>query len=367
MLPGQGGPARYDGGWMPTQRSLRLAAAVGLAVIVAPLAAGESPGCSARSAGAGLAVSAQPGTSVDLELAYDGLTRGYRRHLPAGYDGAEPVPLWLHVHGYTGSAAHSDGWTGLSEIADREGFVLVFPQSTSFEAPMGRPAQSRSATITSWNDLACSASPGPDGPTCREDASPYPCPPECGTCGPCNWCSCHDDVGYISALIDHLSAGLCLDVDRVFASGYSNGGMFVHRLGCALGDRLAAVAPMHGYLARGFNCAAGEPGPSMLLIGGAADRTVPIDGSYASDGYVYTSQSRVAEKWAEAQSCAAAPVPVETPWDGRRELSCVEYPGCAGDRAVRSCSWDGAHVWPRDDAGNFGGELLWRFFSGAER
>ena len=353
---------------MSAHRSLMLAAAMAVVVVAAaPLAAGESPGCSAASAGAGLAASAQPGASIDLELQHGGLTRGYRLRLPAGYDGAEPVPLWLHVHGYTGSARHSDGWTGLAEIADREGFVLAFPQGTSFEAPTANRAQSRSATITSWNDLACSASPRPDGPTCREDANPYPCPPECGTCGPCNWCSCHDDVGYIAALIDHLSAGICLDEDRVFASGYSNGGMFVHRLGCALGDRLAAVAPMHGYLAQGFNCSAEAPGPSILLIGGTADRTVPIDGVHASDGYLYTSQGQVAAKWAEAQACAAEPVEIETPWDGRRELTCVEHSGCADGRAVRSCSWEGAHVWPRDDDGNFGGELMWKFFSEAER
>lgn len=310
---------------------------------------------------------ARPGVSVDLDLSHDGLARGYRLHLPSGYDGVRPLPLWLHVHGYTGSAAHSDGWTGLSELADRESFVVVFPQGTAFDAPSGQRDQSTSTRITSWNDLACSAPLKPENPACREDADSYPCPPECGSCGPCNWCSCQDDVGYIGALIDHLSAELCLDSARVFASGYSNGGMFVQRLGCALSDRLAAVAPMHGYLARGFHCVAGDAGPSMLLIGGTADRTVPIDGSHASDGYIYTSQQRVAETWAEAHSCAADPIPVETPWDSRRELACVEYPGCTGGRAVRSCSWNGAHVWPRDDAGNFGGELLWRFFSEAER
>jgi len=174
-------------------------------------------------------------------------------------------------------------------------------------------------------------------------------------------------VGYISALIDHLEANLCLDTDRVYASGYSNGGMFVHRLGCALADRLAAVAPMHGYLARGFNCAAEEGGPAMILIGGTADRTVPIDGTYASDGYIYTSQEAVAERWAEANACSADPAPVETPWDGRRGLSCVESAGCARDPAVRNCSWSGAHVWPRDAAGNFGGELLWSFFREVSR
>ena len=32
---------------------------------------------------------------------------------------------------------------------------------------------------------------------------------------------------------------------------------------------------------------------------------MPIDGSFASDGYIYTSQAEVAAKWAESQSCAA--------------------------------------------------------------
>ncbi len=339
-----------------------------LAVAAPPLAAGESSGCSTRGASrAGLASAAAPGASVDLELAHGGLVRSYRLHLPAGHDSASPAPLWLHVHGYTGSARHSDGWTGLSELSDREGFVLVFPQGTSFEASPDGETGGRTAAISSWNDLACSAPLQPAAPACRADADPYPCPPECGTCGPCNWCSCHDDVGYLLALIDHLSAELCLDPDRVFASGYSNGGMFVHRLGCALEDRLAAVAPMHGYLARGFNCTAGPSGPSLLLVGGTSDRTVPIDGSHAGDGYVYTAQRDVAAAWAEALSCAAEPVAVGTPGDGRRQLACVEYPGCAGGRAVRSCSWDGAHVWPRDEAGNFGAELLWRFFSEAQR
>ena len=132
---------------------LSFLAAPALLAVAGPLAAADSPGCSSGGGN----VSVEPGTSVDLELAHGGLIRSYRLHLPARYDGASPAPLWLHVHGYTGSARHSDGWTGLSELSDREGFVLVFPQGTSFEASMGPPGQSRNATITSWNDLACSA------------------------------------------------------------------------------------------------------------------------------------------------------------------------------------------------------------------
>ncbi len=353
-------------------RFLELAVILALCGGAAPLAAGESPGCSAPPVADGTLAAARPGVSIDLELPHDGLVREYRLHLPAGHDGSTPMPLWLHVHGYTGSATGSDGWTGLSALADREGFAVAYPQGTSFTPSADElPGNRSTAAITSWNDLACSAPLRPEAPACREDASPYPCPPECADCGRCNWCSCHDDVGYIGALIDHLSEGLCLDQDRVFASGYSNGGMFVHRLGCALDDRLAAVAPMHGYLARGFRCAPEAAGPSMLLIGGTEDRTVPIDGSFADDGYVYASQQDVAEQWAEALSCAAEPVAVETPWDGRLELTCVEYSGCTGERTVRSCSWQGAHVWPRDgddaSGGNFGAELMWSVFREATR
>ncbi len=262
----------------------------------AAVAAERSPGC-------GLAPPGEPGATVVLSMEFGGLAREYRLHLPPSYQADQPLSLLLHFHGYTGSAEHSEKeWTRLSPHADGNGYVVVFPQSTSFTV-LGPNGEGRS--ITSWNDGACNASPGPAGPTCAADSRPYPCAPECGDCGACNWCSCHDDVGFVAAVLDKLESTLCIDRNRVFASGFSNGGMFVHALGCALPDRFTAVAPLHGTLARGFDCAPSAP-VSLLLVAGRTDRTVPLDGSRASDGYFYTAIDEVATSWAKAQRCTAA-------------------------------------------------------------
>ena len=70
--------------------------------------------------------------------------------------------------------------------------------------------------------------------------------------------------------------------------------MFVHRLGCDLSDRFAAIAPVAGTIARGFNCAPGGAAKSwMMNFYGTNDTTVRFAGSPASDGFMYTPASQV--------------------------------------------------------------------------
>jgi polyhydroxybutyrate depolymerase len=54
------------------------------------------------------------------------------------------------------------------------------------------------------------------------------------------------DVHFISRLIDAVNARVCVDPKRVYASGRSSGGSMVYLLGCALADRIAAIAPVAG-------------------------------------------------------------------------------------------------------------------------
>ena len=55
-----------------------------------------------------------------------------------------------------------------------------------------------------------------------------------------------DDVGFTAEILDRVEADLCIDRSRIFVSGFSNGGMFAATLGCALNDRVAAVAAVAG-------------------------------------------------------------------------------------------------------------------------
>jgi polyhydroxybutyrate depolymerase len=312
------------------------------------------------SSGCGQTPALAPGESADFSIEVGNLDREYRLHLPRGYDPARPVSLVLDFHGYTGTAEDEEvNTTRFSPHADANGYVIVFPQGTGFVAPTGQ-------RITSWNDLAGNASLGPLGPVCSDSAFKYPNPPECGEPRPCVWATCHDDLGFIDRLLDELEQTLCVDLDRIYATGMSNGAMFVHRLGCAMPERFAAIAPVSGTLARGFNCAPSATTPiSIMNIYGSEDRYVDLENSMSSDGYYYTSAKDVMAKWAgpESQNCATTPSRYATSKDGTLDLECAQQADCGTGAEVVNCAWTGGHDWPKDGDHDFGNQIIWDFFS----
>jgi polyhydroxybutyrate depolymerase len=308
------------------------------------------------SAGCGGTPPAKPGDTVVRTVRVGELEREYRLHLPTGYDPESAVPLVLAIHGYTGTAEALEN-ERTRRHADEHRYIVAYPQGAGFEVA--------GTLITSWNDLACNASPGPEGPTCTEDADDYPTPPECGEPRECDWCSCHDDIGFITALLDEIESTVCVDRDRVFATGMSNGAMFVHRLGCNLSDRFAAIAPVGGTLARGFNCAPGpSPKISMINFYGTRDTVVRFDGTPSEDGFLYTPTSQVMAAWAgpESQRCSSEDSPYPTPKDGMQGFRCVQRANCATGAEVVDCAWDGGHEWPNQGGDNFAIDVIWEFF-----
>ncbi len=315
------------------------------------------------SAGCGLTPPTSPGVSGNVSLAYGGLNRGYRLHLPPSYDPNTPMPIVMSTHGYYSSGATNESFTGLSNHANANDYIVVYPESTSFYA--GSYNGEWWGQVKSWNDLGCSQSPGPEGPLCVDPQweDYYPCPTECGSCGPCESCSCNDDVGFISALLDDLESKLCLDLNRIYGVGYSNGAGFAHRLACTLDDRLAAVIPQHGALPKGYNCATDDRMP-LLIIGGTNDTIIPIDGSPSpSDGFVYSSMPDVAAGFAEAQGCDLLTSSYPTPADGTDALTCVQHDNCDNDAEVVFCQWNGGHDYPD----GWGNDLFWTFLQNNAR
>ncbi len=329
---------------------LTLAVACGVACGPAGVADTQRP-----SAGCGQAPPATPGVSKRLTMSSGGLEREFLLHLPAGYDSSSPTPLLLDFHGYTGTGPSEEEYTGLSPLADEEGFIVIYPQGTGFETPAGQ-------RVTSWNDLAGSRSEGPAGRICSENAFRYPHPPECGEPTPCTWATCHDDLGFIADLLDLVEGELCIDLERVYASGMSNGGMFTHRLGCDMADRFAAIAPVGGTMARGYACAPDLP-TGLMNINGANDGYVSQRGDMSSDGYYYEAATRVLATWAEAQGCDSNPTPFETSRDGTAGLVCWQHANCESGAKVVHCDWDGAHDWPQEGDDRFGNQIIWEFLS----
>jgi polyhydroxybutyrate depolymerase len=310
------------------------------------------------SNGCGIMPPTVPGETGVLSMLVGSLEREYRLHLPVDYDQNTPTSLVLVFHGYTGDAQSIEYKSRMSSLADEHGYIVVYPQSTSFVSAEG--------TFTSWNDLSCNASPGPEGPTCSEDFS-WPFPPECGEPSDCTWCTCHDDLAFVDQLMDELEDTLCIDPDRVYATGFSNGAMFVHRLGCDMADRFAAIVPVAGTLAKGFNCAPDTSTPiSIMHIHGSLDFTVPADGTMGGSRLFFTPVEDVMDVWASAasQDCSDAESLYPTSEDGTREWECTQRANCATGSEVVSCSWKGTHKWPMsDDYDPFANNVIWEFFS----
>jgi polyhydroxybutyrate depolymerase len=85
------------------------------------------------------------------------------------------------------------------------------------------------------------------------------------------------DVAVIDALIDQLGNEMCLDLARVYATGYSIGGHGATAIACRLSDRIAAIVTTAGFTDLGTECEASRVVP-MLAMAGTADEYILFTG-----------------------------------------------------------------------------------------
>ena len=170
-----------------------------------------------------------------------GLGRSWDLHVPAAHDGRTPLPLVVQLHGYGGGASDMAG-TGLDTLGEEEGFVVA--------TPVGRDAKAH------W--LFALDSPALDVT------------------------SANPDIAFVAALFGRLGADLCLDTSRFYVAGLSNGAWMTSALPCALGDRIAAIAPVSGIVDFGAACHPDRPVPVMAFHG-SADMILPISGGFDPD------------------------------------------------------------------------------------
>jgi polyhydroxybutyrate depolymerase len=264
-------------------------------------------------------------------LRVDGVERSYFLYLPAGHRGAGSLALVLVFHGASGRAQGFARHTGFSAVAEREGFVVAYPQGLDRR----------------WNDGRGNGTP-------------------------------HDDVGFVRALLDTLERELSIDRRRVYATGISNGAMFAYRLACDLPGVFAAVAPVAGAMPANLatGCTHTEP-VSVLAFQGTADPLMPYAGGGVAGrrGRVLSAQQSV-NFWATVSGCGSQVTVVEEPDrvpDGTR-VRYTDFGECRERRAVELYTIEGGgHTWPGGPAvGRLVGRvsreldataLIWEFFA----
>ncbi len=238
-----------------------------LALFVAfVLIAGGSPSCWRPATGA-----PDYGSSARV-IQSGGERRCYLLYIPQGNDLARPSMLIVSLHGFSSRPEGQEYFARWQAIADREGFLLVYPQGTRF------PLR--------WN---ASAAPGP---------------------------GVADDVRFMRDLLDDLDGMLAVDPARIYVNGMSNGGAMTHRLACEMADVFAAAGVVAGPIVDlPDGCAPARPVP-ILGFYGTADPVVDYEGGTLSAGAarrmfhrepgarLYSAQDWAAG-WGERNGCQA--------------------------------------------------------------
>lgn len=274
-------------------------------------------------------------------LLQNGVERVYYIHVPTGLVGGRPLPLVFVFHGGDqGGALRFVSRTGFNAVADRVGFIVVYPEA-----------------LPVWNDGRRTTANSPD------------------------------DVAFIRSLIQDLLRTQNIDRKRIYATGASAGGIFTLRLACELSNQIAAFAPVvasfpSDYI--GF-CRPQRP-ISILMINGTDDSFVPWLG-----GAIRTGRDRgrggdvipVPETvafWQRHNQCQQTPDIQSLPDIDRNDNTTVSvwtYFDCRQGNTVELVEVKGGgHTWPGSPVGGSfakrlvgntsydinASDLIWQFF-----
>ena len=214
----------------------------------------------------------------------NGVNCTYIVHAPSGL--INP-PLLLNMHGQGGTAAGQQSVTKFDAIADREKFIVVYPN-----APANQSWVYSGAT----------------------------------------------EFAFLLAIVDTMKAKYNIDKNRIYSSGFSQGGVMSYNLACRYANTFAAIAPTSQYIMDSV-CKPSRPVPMRLVFG-----TKDFDKT--------TSHFlEAAAKWLKIDSCPTVPV-VTRPYPSNHPNSLVTrlvYGPCAqGTEVMVDTIVSGTHQWQMD-------------------
>ena len=178
----------------------------------------------------------------NISTTHDNLNRSYQIYVPASYSVSEPIPLVFNLHGGASTATgYLNSIGDMRPIADTANFIIIYPQATTDSS--GNPTWH----LGGENSKSTSV----------------------------------DDVGFVSHIIDEVSSIYSVDLERVYVTGFSNGGYLAYEIACLLSNRIAGIGSVAGHMfIDTYNyCDPSHPTP-VINIHGTDDFYEGITGYY---------------------------------------------------------------------------------------
>jgi poly(3-hydroxybutyrate) depolymerase len=255
--------------------------------------------------------------------------RSYWLHVPQGYSASRLTPLVLAFHGGGGTALGMERASALSAASDRRGFLVAYPQGLRQDHGQGQPG---------W-DASGPSDPFADG---------------------------IDDGLYVSQMLSGIQASYCVNPQRIWATGISNGGSMVGYLACVLADRIAAFAPVEGvFFQIAGGCHPGHPA-AILDVHVRTDPVAPYAGVPArgSPDYFALAIPAWLREWASRDDCSLVPQPVSAePALAAAGMTGEAWTHCAAGVSVAGEVFPvGGHSWFRSIGAAAGDNLLLGYF-----
>ena len=163
------------------------------------------------------------------------IDRRFYLYVPNNYSANVPIPILFNFHGGGGDPISYMNYTSdMRGLAEANNFILIYPEAI---------ADPNTGSI-SWIDKATNGAP-------------------------------RDETLFIESIINSVSSNYSVDLDKIYACGYSEGGIFSYELACRLNNYIAGIASVSGSMLTesersnlGFsNCSPQHPTAIMLIPG----------------------------------------------------------------------------------------------------
>lgn len=253
------------------------------------------------------------------------VTREYILHVPSSYDPSVSSSLIINMHGFGDCAAGYAETIGdfyeFNVLADLENIILAYPQGAY------RPDKEDHY----WE-------PGDDGQEHLYE----------------------NDVYFIEQLVAEIRREYNVNHHRIYAAGYSNGGMMAYSLACNNTELFAGIGIMSGVMLE-EECNKNYSIP-IIVFHGIADEVLPYDG-----GVWYPSTQEVVNYWLDKNNIPVSSLlstelkngdVIKAEYSGGNDNTCLSF-------YTINEEWDkpGDHVWFSEPIeGPTPNEIMWEFF-----